>query len=165
MTVTRQTAAKYQLKTISDLAKYPQLRAGFDPDFFQQSDGYPGLQKTYGLNFKNVKTLEPALRYQALAQGDLDVSDAYTTDPQIKKYDLVVLTDNKSFFPPYQGAPLMLTSFAQDHPQIVTSLNRIAGRISTKDMQAMNYQVTVAHQKAAVVAKRYLQAHGFLKQD
>lgn len=165
MTVTRQTAAKYQLKTISDLAKYPQLRAGFDPDFFQQSDGYPGLQKTYGLNFKNVKTLEPALRYQALAQGDLDVSDAYTTDPQIKKYDLVVLTDNKSFFPPYQGAPLMLTSFAQDHPQIVTSLNRIAGKISTKDMQAMNYQVTVAHQKAAVVAKRYLQAHGFLKQD
>ncbi|MFD1671109.1 ABC transporter permease/substrate-binding protein [Agrilactobacillus yilanensis] len=165
MTVTKATADKYQLKTIADLAKHPEFRAGFDPDFYQQSDGYPGLKNAYGLNFGNVKTMEPSLRYQALAQGDLEVTDAYTTDPQIKKYNLVLLTDSKSFFPPYQGSPLMLTSFAKTHPQIVKSLNRIAGKISTKDMQQMNYQVTVKHEKAAIVAKQYLQAHHLLKAD
>lgn len=162
MTVTKQTAGKYHLKTIADLAKHPEFRAGFDPDFYQQSDGYPGLKQAYGLNFKSVKTMEPSLRYQALAQGDLEVTDAYTTDPQIKKYHLVLLQDSKSFFPPYQGSPLMLTSFAKAHPQVVKSLNRIAGKISTQDMQQMNYQVTVQHQKASVVAKRYLRSHHLL---
>lgn len=165
MTVTKASADKYHLKIIADLAKHPEFRAGFDPDFYQQSDGYPGLEKAYNLNFTSVKTLEPSLRYQALAQGDLEVTDAYTTDPQIKKYNLVLLTDSKSLFPPYQGSPLMLTSFAQVHTQIVKSLNRIAGKISTKEMQQMNYQVTVKHKKAATVAKHYLQTHHLLKED
>ncbi|WP_390409998.1 ABC transporter permease/substrate-binding protein [Lacticaseibacillus jixiensis] len=165
MTVTQTTAAKYHLKTIADLTQHPELRAGFDPDFYQQSDGYPGLKQAYGLAFHNVKTMEPSLRYEALAQGSLDVTDAYTTDPQIKKYHLVVLADTKSFFPPYQGSPLMLTSFAKAHPQIVKSLNRIAGKISTQDMQQMNYQVTVQHHKAATIAKQYLQSHHLLKEN
>lgn len=160
--VTPQAAAKYHLKTIADLAQHPQLQAGFDPDFYQQHDGYPGLKKAYGLNFSHVKTMEPSLRYHALDRGDLDVTDAYTTDPQIKQYHLVLLQDSQAFFPPYQGAPLMLTRFAKAHPQVVQSLNRIAGKISTKDMQQMNYQVTVQHQKAATVAKHYLQAHQLL---
>ncbi|WP_262315015.1 ABC transporter permease/substrate-binding protein [Lacticaseibacillus parakribbianus] len=165
LTVTAQTAAQYHLKTIADLAAHPELRAGFDPDFYQQSDGYPGLQKAYHLAFTNVKTMEPSLRYQALAQGDLDVTDAYTTDPQIQKYHLVLLKDTQAFFPPYQGSPLMLTSFAKAHPQVVRSLNRLKGRISTQDMQRMNYQVTVEHQKAATVARRYLKTHHLLKED
>lgn len=163
MAVTKRTAERYHLRTIGDLAKHPQFRAGFDPDFYQQHDGYPGLKQAYGLRFANVKTMEPSLRYEALATGDLDVTDAYTTDPQLKKYNLVVLEDDKSFFPPYQGSPLMLTSFAKANPGVVKSLNRIAGKISTKDMQEMNYQVTVKHRKAAVVAKAYLQAHHLVK--
>ncbi|WP_225047119.1 ABC transporter permease/substrate-binding protein [Lacticaseibacillus kribbianus] len=165
ITVTAGTAAKYHLKTIGDLAKHPEFRVGFDPDFYQQSDGYPGLKTAYGLAFTNVKTMEPSLRYQALAQGDLDVTDAYTTDPQIRQYHLVLLTDSKSFFPPYQGAPLMLTSFAKAHPQVVQRLNRLAGQISTKAMQQMNYRVTVRHEKAAVVARQYLQSHHLIKED
>jgi osmoprotectant transport system permease protein len=165
MTVTKATATKYHLKSIADLAKHPEFRAGFDPDFYQQHDGYPGLKKAYGLNFSSVKTMEPALRYQALAQGDLEVTDAYTTDPQIKKYNLVLLQDSKSFFPPYQGAPLMLTSFAKTHPAIVKSLDRIAGKITTTDMQQMNYQVTVQHKKASSVAKHYLTSHHLLKEE
>lgn len=163
ITVTQATARKYHLRTYADLKRYPQLWAAFDPDFYQQSDGYPGLQKTYGLNFKSVRTMEPALRYEALAKGKVDVTDAYTTDPQIKKYHLVLLTDNKHFFPPYQGAPLMTKRFMTQHPQIVRSLKKLAGRISTTDMQTMNYQVTVQHQKAATVAKHYLKAHHLLK--
>lgn len=159
MAVTKQTATEYNLKTISDLAKHPELIAGFDPDFYQQADGYPGLKQDYNLNFQTVKTMEPALKYQAIASGDLAVVDAYTTDPEIQKYDLFLLKDDKSFFPPYQGAPLMTDSFAKSHPKIVTSLNKLAGKISTSDMQKMNYQVTVEHQKAADIAKQYLIKH------
>lgn len=163
MTVRQADAKKYHLKTIADLAKMPQFRAGFDPDFYQQSDGYPGLKQAYGLNFENVHTMEPALRYEALAKGQVDVTDAYTTDPQIKKYQLVILDDNKSFFPPYQGAPLMRAKFAQQHPGIVKSLNKLENKITTKQMQTMNYEVTVKHRKAADVAHQFLVKQQFIK--
>lgn len=162
ITVTKTIADKYHLKTFTDLAEYPELKAAFDPDFFQQADGYPGLQKVYGLHFANVRTMEPSLRYEALAKGKVGVTDAYTTDPQIKRYHLVLLKDNKSFFPPYQGAPLMRTRFAKKNPTIVKSLNRLAGKITTSEMQEMNYRVTVKHEKAAVVAKDYLNDHHLL---
>ena len=162
LTVTQATAKKYHLKTYADLKGRSELKAAFDPDFYQQSDGYPGLQKAYGLKFNDVRTMEPTLRYEALAKGKVDVTDAYTTDPQIKKYNLVLLKDNQHFFPPYQGAPLMKQEFMKEHPQIVKSLNKIAGKVTTSDMQNMNYQVTVQHKKASTVARNYLKAHHLL---
>lgn len=165
MTVRASDAKKYHLETISDLTKVPQFVAAFDPDFYQQSDGYPGLQKTYQLAFKDVKTMEPALRYEALAKGQVGVTDAYTTDPQIKKYHLVVLRDDKNFFPPYQAAPLMTNTFANQNPNLISSLNRLKGKVSTDQMQAMNYQVTVKHQKANAVAKKFLQQQHLLREE
>lgn len=156
-------AKKYNLRNFSDLKKHRNFKAAFDPDFFQQADGYPGLQKVYGLNFNSVRTMEPSLRYKALARGSVQVADAYTTDPQIPKYHLTLLKDNLHFFPPYQGAPLMKSSFAKKNPQIVKSLNKLVNKISTKDMQKMNYRVTINHEKAATVAKTYLKTHGLLK--
>ncbi len=102
------------------------------------------------------------MRYVALADGRVDVTDAYTTDPQIRQYHLVVLKDSKRFFPPYQGAPMMTNQFAKDHPNVVRSLKRLSGKITTSDMQEMNYQVTVKHHSAAKVAKQYLTQHGLL---
>lgn len=160
------TAAKYHLKTVADLARVAgQLDGAFDPDFYQQADGYPGLKQAYHFNLRSVRTMEPALRYEALADKRVDVTDAYTTDPQIRRYHLVTLTDSKSFFPPYQGAPLMLASFAKQRPEVVTALNKLAGKISNADMQEMNYQVTVKHRKAATVAHAYLKAHGLVNQE
>lgn len=162
--VRRGTANRYHLRTISDLARVSkQLSGAFDPDFYQQSNGYPGLTKTYGLHLKSAKTMEPSLRYEALADKRVDVTDGYTTDPQIKEYHLVVLKDNQHFFPTYQGAPLMKASFAKQHPAIVKQLNRLSGKISIRDMQNMNYQVTVKHRKASVVAREYLTDHHYLK--
>ncbi|MCI1935627.1 MAG: ABC transporter permease/substrate-binding protein [Bifidobacteriaceae bacterium] len=161
--VRKADAQKYGLKNIGDLTVVSgQLSAGFDPDFYQQSDGYPGLVKKYGLAFSDVKTMEPALRYKAMANGRIDVSDAYTTDPQIKQYDLTLLADSDSFFPPYQGAPLMTSDFAAKHPRIVSALNKLAGKINDDEMQSMNYRVTVRHEGSAVVAKDYLQKQNLL---
>ncbi|XJZ29848.1 ABC transporter permease/substrate-binding protein [Lactobacillus delbrueckii subsp. bulgaricus] len=162
LAVTKAFAKKNNIKSLSDLAKVDaSLTAAFDPDFANQQDGYLGLKKEYCLNFK-VKTMEPALRYKAIASGKVAVVDGYTTDPQIKQYDLVALKDDKSFFPPYQGAPLLKTSFAKKHPGVVKSLNKLAGKITEAEMQEMNYKVTVKHESASKVARQYLKQHGLL---
>lgn len=162
LAVTQSFAKKHNIKSLSDLAKLGiSLTAAFDPDFANQQDGYLGLKKEYKLNFK-VKTMEPALRYKAIASGKVEVVDGYTTDPQIKQYDLVALKDDKSFFPPYQGAPLMKTAFAKKHPGIVKSLNKLSGKITESEMQEMNYKVTDKHESASKLARQYLKEHGLL---
>lgn len=163
LAVTKQFAKKYNLKTVSDLvAVEGKIHAGFDPDFYQLKDGYPGLSKAYGLNFASAKTMEPSIRYKAIANGKVNLVDGYTTDPEIREYHLVVLKDNKHFFPPYQGAPLMTEKLLTAHPELRTTLNKLAGKVSTSDMQQMNYKVTVKHEKAATVARDYLRSHGLL---
>ena len=80
--------------------------AGFTLEFNDREDGNLGLQQRYGLRLK-VKTLEPALRYQAIRENSIQITDAYSTDSELRQYGLTVLEDNRRLFPPYQGAPLM----------------------------------------------------------
>lgn len=159
-----QFAKEHQLTKMSQLANYnEEITAGFDPDFDQLHDGYPGLKGPYGYQFKNVKTMEPSIRYKAIANGRVNVVDGYTTDPQIPQYHLKMLKDDRHFFPPYQGAPLMKESFAKQNPQVVKALNKLSGRITTEEMQQMNYDVTVKKESAAKVAHRYLVQHHLLR--
>lgn len=163
LAVRTEDAERYHLKTTDDLAPIAgKFTAAFDPDFYQQKDGYPGLKDAYGLVFDSAKTMEPSLRYEALAEGSVDVTDAYTTDPQVKEYNLTLLEDTKKFFPPYQGAPLMTSAFAAAHPKAVESLGALAGVITDEEMRTMNYEVTVEHKKAADVAHAYLVAKSLL---
>ncbi len=158
-----QFAKTHQLTKMSQLANYNnEITAGFDPDFYQLHDGYQGLKQPYGYHFKNVKTMEPSIRYQAIANGRVNVVDGYTTDPQITQYHLKMLQDDRHFFPPYQGAPLMKESFAKRNPRVVAALNKLAGKITTKEMQQMNYEVTVKKKSAATVARQYLVKHHLL---
>jgi osmoprotectant transport system permease protein len=99
--VRRETAERYRLETLSDLARVgPELRAGLTADFIGRPDGLPGLARAYGLRFAEVRALLPAVKYQALAAGKVDVIDGYSTDGLIARYDLVVLEDDRRFFPP-----------------------------------------------------------------
>lgn len=164
LAVSDQFAQAHHLTKMSQLtALNDQMNAGFDSDFYQLHDGYPGLKAKYGFNFKNVKTMEPTIRYEAIANHRVNVVDGYTTDPQIKQYHLKMLQDDKHFFPPYQGAPLMKESFAKKNPRVVKALNKLSGKISTEDMQQMNYDVTVKKESAGKVARHYLIDHGLLK--
>lgn len=164
LAVTKEFSKKYHVTKLSDLQRVgDKVIAGFDPDFSNQADGYLGLKKKYNLNFGSVKRMEPSLRYKAIANDRVNLVDGYTTDPQVQQYHLVVLRDDKHFFPPYQGAPLMNESFAKKNPGVVKSLNKLAGKISAEDMQKMNYQVSVKNKKASVVAHDYLVKKGLLK--
>ncbi|MBP2056892.1 osmoprotectant transport system permease protein [Lactobacillus colini] len=163
LATTKKFANKYHLSKMSDLKRVnKQVKAAFDPDFNNLKDGYPGLKQAYKLNFKNIKTTESSIRYRAIANGDANVVDGYTTDAEIKKYHLVMLEDDKHFFPPYQGSALMKSSFAQRNPKVVRALNKLAGKITTQQMQEMNYLVNVKHDKPAKVAHNFLVEHGLL---
>ena len=161
--VTRAVAEKYGLKTISDLKKVEgQLKAGFTLEFNDREDGNRGLQSKYGLNL-NVATMEPSLRYQAIQSGDIQITDAYSTDAEITRYDLVVLEDDKQLFPPYQGAPLMKEALLKQHPELEGVLNVLAGKITESQMSQMNYEVGVEGKSAETVAREFLQSQGYIK--
>ncbi|MDP4086305.1 MAG: osmoprotectant update ABC transporter permease/substrate-binding subunit OpuFB [Bacillota bacterium] len=156
-------AEKYHLKKISDLVKVEQyVTAGFDPEFADIKDGYPGLAQKYGLHF-NVITMDPSVRYQAIQSGKVNLMDAYSTDGELQKYHLVALEDDKHFFPPYQGSPLLLQETIQKYPEIVAALNKLAGKITDSQMQKMNYEVGVKGMSAETVARDFLTKEGLLK--
>ncbi|GFH40382.1 ABC transporter permease/substrate-binding protein [Lactococcus insecticola] len=162
--VKKSFAKANHLTTISDLkAIQDKVKAGFTLEFIDRGDGYKGIQSKYGENFASVSSMEPALRYQAINSGAVNVIDAYSTDSEIKRYDLVVLKDDKQLFPPYQGAPILKADFAKAHPKIVKALNKLAGKISESDMSEMNYDVAVKKVSAEKVAQDYLEKHGLLE--
>ena len=107
--------------------------------------------------------MEPALRYQAIQSGDIQITDAYSTDAEIARYDLVVLEDDKHLFPPYQGAPLMKTELLEKHPELEAVLNKLAGKITESQMSQMNYQVGVEGKSAETVAREFLLQEGILQ--
>ncbi|MEB6277611.1 ABC transporter permease/substrate-binding protein [Staphylococcus gallinarum] len=164
LAVKRDFAKKHNIKTIGDLNKVSdQIKPGFTLEFNDRSDGYPAVKKAYNLDISKPKTMEPKLRYQAIKSGDINLIDAYSTDAELKQYDMVVLKDDKHVFPPYQGAPMFKEKYLKEHPEIKKPLNQLANKISDEDMQQMNYDVTVKKKDPYQVAKDYLEREHILK--
>lgn len=152
--VRRDVAARYSLATLSDLARAsPQLVGGFTADFIGRADGLAGLTRVYGMRFRAVRPLSPALKYQALASGGVDVIDGYSTDGLLARYDLVTLTDDKGFFPPYDAAAVVSPRLARDRPDAIAALSLLSGRIDVMEMRALNKRVEVDREDVATVAR------------
>lgn len=166
LAVKKTFAKEHDLKTISDLAKVQeQIKAGFTLEFIDREDGYKGIQKRYHLQFSSVQSMEPSLRYQAINHEEVMIVDAYSTDSELRQYELVTLKDDRELFPDYQGAPLMTTNFAKKHPEVVKSLAKLSGKITEKQMIEMNYLVNVKKQSPAKVAHTFLIKEGLLKEE
>lgn len=162
--VSPELANEYNLKKISDLQNIENmLKAGFTLEFTDREDGYKGIRRVYGLSINDLKTMEPKLRYNAIKSGDINVIDAYSTDSELAQYNLKVLEDDKQFFPPYQGAPLVLTETLEKYPEISEVLNKLSDKITDNEMSNMNYEVNVEGKSAQEVAKEYLLKEGLLK--
>jgi osmoprotectant transport system permease protein len=160
--VRRETARKYELATLSDLARVaPKLRAGFTADFIERKDGLPGLRGAYGLSFARVSPLGQALKYQALASGAVDVVDGYSTDGFIARYDLVVLQDDKHFFPSYEAAAIVGPALQRQNPAAIAVLSELSGRIDVAMMRKLNLRVEVEREPVNVVARNALESLGF----
>ncbi len=151
--VRRATADSLHLATLDELARVsPRLTAGLTADFIGRPDGLPGLTSAYGLRFGTVHALSPALKYQALAQGAVDVIDGYSTDGLISRYDLVVLRDDRHFFPPYQAAALVGAGLQRSRPAAVLALSELSGQLDVSMMRELNRRVEVNHEPVATVA-------------
>ena len=155
----RSSADSLGVRTLSDLARVANtLRAGLTPDFIGRADGLPGLARAYGLRFRDVRALLPAVKYRALAVGEVDVVDGYSTDGLIERYDLRVLADDKRFFPPYEAAALIGEGLVRDNPAAVAALAELSGRIDVNRMRALNRRVEVEGVPIPQVVREALRA-------
>ena len=156
------TATQYRLRTLSDLARESEhFTAGFTPDFIGRQDGLAGLMRVYGpgVRPRTIRPLLPALKYQALAEGSVDVVDGFSTDGLLAKYELVVLADDRHFFPPYEAAAL-LGPRAAARADVVAALTPLSGRLDEATMRALNRRVEVDGEDARAVAASALDALG-----
>lgn len=159
MIVRGEDAKKWQIKTLSEAAKYtPQMQASFGYEFLERADGFPGFSKTYGLKFANIKQMELGLMYQAIKEKKVDFIAANSTDGLIPFLNLVILADDKKYFPPYQAVPIFNQEILQKYPELTETINQLAGKISTTEIQKMNYQVDNQSQPVEKVVRKWLKS-------
>ncbi len=158
--IRKEDAQKYNIKTISEVAKYtPKWQAGFGYEFLERADGYPGLAKAYNLKFaKPPQQMELGLMYQALAEKKVDLIAGNSTESMIPAFNLVALEDDKNYFPPYQAVPVFNQATLKKYPELGAAINQLAGLISNEKMQEMNYQVDQKHRPVEEVVKELLAA-------
>lgn len=156
----RHLAEALKIKSISDLKAHPELKLGLSQEFATRADGWPKLSQAYHLPQKNMVSMEHELAYRAIATDAVAITDLYTTDAEIKMYDLVALEDDQTFFPKYEAIFLYRLKTAEQTPAIVEALNLLADRVSTEQMIAMNVQAKVDKTPEAQVASAYLTSLG-----
>jgi osmoprotectant transport system permease protein len=154
--MTRKRAAELDIRTISDLRKHPGLKVGFSAHFLDRPDGWRGLRAFYGLSQDTRDGMEHALALRALAAGTLDITDVNTTDAAIRQYDLVVLSDDRHFFPSYDAIILYREDLEHRAPQVVEAWRRLEGKISEADMIDLNTRVEMDHQSERRAAADFL---------
>lgn len=164
--VRQDTAEKYDLKTVSDLADVAdQLVVGADRAWMaREGDGYPGFVETYGFSFSSILPMQIGLVYNAVAANQMDVVLGYSTDGRIASYDLVMLEDDMNFFPPYDASPVVSQELLDEVPEIDSILNKLAGQIDTQTMQKLNFTSDNDLIEPSVVAKDFLEEHNYFEE-
>jgi osmoprotectant transport system permease protein len=155
----KKLAKEKNIRTISDLKNHPELRFGVSTAFAERGDGWKGLRARYGLPFSNVQGLDHTLVYEALKAGTLDAADVYTTDAEVRQYDLQVLDDDLHYFPSYDAVLLYRADLEERAPKVVKALLKLEGAISENAMREMNARDKVGGVSEAVVAADFLNKH------
>jgi osmoprotectant transport system substrate-binding protein len=157
MVIRGDDARRLHLTTLSEAARYtPNWRLGVGYEFEQRPDGLPGLSAAYDLHFAGPpRTMDLGLLYRALTSHQVDMIAASSTDGPIEALGLVVLQDDRHYFPPYQAVPLVRDDAVRRWPQIGVALHALAGKISEDDMRAMNEAVDGQHRDPAEVVREF----------
>jgi osmoprotectant transport system permease protein len=151
-------ARRLGLRSIADLRSVAGgWTPGFGYEFVQREDGYPGLSRAYGLRFGGaVRAMDLSLIYRALADRQVDVIAGDATSAQIDALDLTQLDDSLHYFPPYDAAPVVRTATLLRYPEVGRAMAHLAGKVTEKDMRAMNRAVDVDRLDPRAVAGRFL---------
>ncbi len=161
--MTADRAKALGISSISDLARHPRLRFGFGNEFMDRADGWPALQRRYGLPQTNIRGLDHDLGYRGLAAGDIDVMDLYSTDAEIAYYGLKVLADDLGHFPAYAAVFLYRADLEARAPGALGALARLSGRIDDAAMARLNGAVKLKGWSEARAAADFLNTELGLK--
>ena len=164
MVVRPETAAQYKLETLSDLARVSkELKLGAGPEFRDRKDGLPGLKAKYGIEFKDDLQMAIGLRYQALANKQIDIVNGYATDGMISALKLKRLKDDRNLWPPYYLVPVVRKDALDANPKIAEVLNRVNAMLDETSMAEMNYKVDNDKEEPKNVARAFLRAKGVVR--
>ncbi|CAN2040352.1 Glycine-betaine-binding protein [Candidatus Magnetomoraceae bacterium gMMP-15] len=160
---------KTGIKTLSDLAKYVNtnpkaISFGLNAEFYARPDGYKPLQKAYGFKFrrKKIVKMQSGLLYKALKDGQIQVGLGFATDGRIKGFNLVVLEDDKKFFPVYNPAPVVKKEAAKKYPELEEIFKKLGEKLNTEVMTSLNYQVDIEHKNMKEAATEWLKSAGLI---
>lgn len=158
-----EVAREYDLKTTSDLAAVAdRLRFGGNPDYIEREDGFHKLCQAYGLEFQSVSDIDIGLKYQALTAGDIDVTNAYTTDAQLGSADVVALADDLGLQVNYFCSTVVRQDALEEYPGLEDVLKKMDGILTDLEMAQLNYQVEVEGKDERDVAQAFLVEKGLL---
>ena len=155
-------ARRMNLKKLSEASRFPrQWRAGFGYEFMERPDGYAGLARAYSLEFDSPpRILDLGLLYRALLEKQIDIVAGNSTDGLLAARDLVILEDDKHYFPPYEAVPIVRRETLERFPGVRGAIAELAGKISDAEMQKLNYVVDGEHRDIAEVAREFLRSKG-----
>ena len=164
MSVRRDVARKYNLKTISDLAKVAhELTIGAGIESLNREDSVKGIKQAYNMTFKREVAVESSLRYIAIENDEIQLTDAFSTDGLTLKYDLLVLEDDKQFFPSYHAAVVIRQDTADKYPALLEVLAMLPDKLDDDKMRSLNYRVDVNQEDSQLVARDFLKEAGLIK--
>ncbi len=146
------------VRTITELARTRELALGGTHEFMERADGFAALAARYGLVLRDggATSLDPGLLYAAIANAQVDVIAAFSTDARIKANALRVLDDDRAFFPPYEAAPIARVAALAANPSLGPALARLAGIATSDDMRRMSYEVDIRGRLAGEVVSEFL---------
>jgi osmoprotectant transport system permease protein len=158
MMMRREQAERLGIRRLSDLSRHQSdIRPGAGPEFMNRPDGWRGLVAAYGLKFDaRPREMDRNLLYEALARGTIDLAAGDSTDGRIAALDLVVLEDDRRFFPPYEAVPLVREDAIRRHPEIADALKRLSGKIDAATMRRLNYEIDGKKRRPEDVSREFL---------
>jgi len=159
MEIRGEEARRLNIHTLSQAVAFaPQWHAGFGYEFLERPDGYRGLMATYGLHFaEQPRIMDLGLLARALKDHQIDLAGGNATDGLIPAFDLLVLQDDRHYFPPYEAVPVVRQQAIQQHPEVAKALADLNDKISDAQMQQMNYAVDGQHRDTRNVVREFLQ--------
>jgi len=157
-------AEEHGLETVSDLREMaPDLKCATDVTFMdREGDGYYDMLEHYDMEFEEGVPMDYGLLYRAVAAGDVDAAIAYSTDGRVGALDLVILEDDRNFFPPYDGAIIARNPTLADYPQIEEVLSVMWDSFDEATMAALNAEVDVDERDYQVVARDFVEEMGWI---
>ncbi len=157
MVVRGDDARRLGVKTLSEAVPYAaRWRLGVGYEFQERPDGLRGMEAAYGLRFAGApRVMDLGLLYRSLSAGQVDLVAGNSTDGPIRALGFTVLADDRHYFPPYEAVPLVRADAIQAHPEIQVAMDRLAGKVTAEEMQAMNEAVDAQHRDAGDVVREF----------